>query len=198
MMKILLIIGVALFYGVIGVYRLLWLYKKTGVNPLKLKSDGSIQSINKQVFALLILFDLLVVILFCLGNSFYQYTSPIQFLNTHTWLKIAGVVLSAIAFIWIVIAQSNMKTSWRIGIDNEEKTALIKTGFFRYSRNPVFFGLVVSAVGFFLILPNAITLCITILCSYSISVQIRLEEQYLESKHKEEYLDYKRAVRRWV
>ena len=56
-MKIVLIIGVALFYGVIGVYRLLWLYKKTGINPLKLKSDGSIQSINKQVFAMLILFD---------------------------------------------------------------------------------------------------------------------------------------------
>ena len=197
MMKILLIIGVALFYGAIGVYRLLWLYKKTGVNPLKLKNDGSIQSINKQVFALLILFDLLVVILFCLGSPFYQYTSPIQFLDAHLWLKIAGVVLSVIAFIWIVIAQSNMKTSWRIGIDNEEKTTLIKNGLFNYSRNPVFFGLVISAVGFFFILPNAITLCIGLLGYYSISIQIRLEEQYLESKHKGEYLDYKRKVRRW-
>lgn len=197
-MKIALIIGVAVFYGVVGIYRLLWLYKKTGVNPLKLKNDGSIQSINKQVFALLILFDLLVVILFCLGNSFYQYTSPIQFLDAHTWLKIAGAVLSVFAFIWIVIAQSNMKTSWRIGIDNEEKTSLIKSGLFRYSRNPVFFGLIVSAVGFFLILPNAVTLCITLLSYYSISVQIQLEEQYLESKHKEEYLKYKQEVRRWI
>lgn len=197
-MKIALIIGVAVFYGVVGIYRLLWLYKKTGVNPLKLKNDGSIQSINKQIFVLLIILDLFVVILFCLGDSFYQYTSPIQFLDVHTWLKIAGVVLSAFAFIWIVIAQSNMKTSWRIGIDNEEKTALIKTGLFRYSRNPVFFGLVVSAVGFFLILPNAVTLCIILLSYYSISVQIRLEEQYLESKHKEEYLKYKQEVRRWI
>lgn len=197
-MKILLIVGVALFYGVIGVYRLLWLYKKTDINPLKLKSDDSIQSINKQVFALLILLDLLVVILFCLGNSFYQYTSPIQFLDTHTWLKIAGVILSIIAFVWIVVAQSNMKTSWRIGIDNEEKTALVKTGLFKYSRNPVFFGMVISAIGFFLILPNAVTLCIILLSYYSISVQIRLEEQYLKSKHKEEYSNYKQEVRRWI
>jgi len=196
-MKILLVVGVALFYGVIGVYRLLWLYKKTGVNPLKLKNDGSLQSINKQVFALLIVLDLIVVVLFCLGNQIYQYTSPIQFLDSY-WLKIVGVILSVIAFIWIVIAQSNMKTSWRIGIDNEEKTTLIKTGLFRYSRNPVFFGLVISAVGFFLILPNAVTLCIALLSYYSISVQIRLEEQYLESKHQEEYLNYKQEVRRWI
>ena len=196
-MKILLVVGVALFYGVIGVYRLLWLYKKTGVNPLKLKNDGSIQSINKQVFALLIVLDLIVVVLFCLGNRIYQYTSPIQFLDNY-WLKMAGVILSAIAFIWIVVAQSNMKTSWRIGIDNEEKTTLIKTGLFKHSRNPVFFGLVISAVGFFLILPNAVTLCIALLSYYSISVQIRLEEQYLKSKHQEEYLNYKRDVRRWI
>ena len=73
-MKIALIIGIAVFYGVVGIYRLLWLYKKTGINPLKLKNDGSIQSINKQIFVLLIILDLLVVILFCLGDSFYQYT----------------------------------------------------------------------------------------------------------------------------
>lgn len=197
-MKIALIVGVALFYGVIGVYRLLWLYKKTGVNPLKLKNDGSIQSINKQVFALLILLDLLVVILYCLGNAFYKYTSPILFLDSYISLKIVGVVLSVIVFFWITIAQSNMKTSWRIGIDKEEKTELIKTGMFKYSRNPVFLGLVVSAIGFFFILPNAITLLIAILSYYSISVQIRLEEQYLESKHHEKYLSFKKDVRRWI
>ena len=197
-MKILLVVGVALFYGVIGVYRLLWLYKKTGINPLKLKNDGSIQSINKQVFALLIVLDLIVVVLFCLGDSIYKYTSPIQFLDGYTWLKMSGVILSVLAFLWIVVAQSNMKTSWRIGIDKDEKTTLIKTGLFKHSRNPVFFGLVISAVGFFLILPNAITLCIALLSYYSISVQIRLEEQYLESKHQEEYLNYKQKVRRWI
>lgn len=197
-MKIALIVGVAVFYGVVGIYRLLWLYKKTGINPLKLKNDGSIQSINKKVFALLIVLDLLVVILFCLGNGFYKYTSPIHFLDSYMSLKIGGVVLSVIAFVWITIAQSNMKTSWRIGIDKEEKTKLIKNGLFRYSRNPVFLGLVVSAIGFFFILPNAITFFITMLSYYSISVQIRLEEQFLESKHQEKYLNYKKGVKRWI
>lgn len=68
-MKVALIVGVVLFYGVIGIYRLLWLYKTTEVNPLKLKNDGSIQSINKQVFVLLIVLDLIVVLMFCLGKQ---------------------------------------------------------------------------------------------------------------------------------
>lgn len=109
-----------------------------------------------------------------------------------------GVILSVLAFIWIVIAQSNMKTSWRIGIDNNEKTTLITSGMFRFSRNPVFFGLIISAIGFFLILPNAVTFCIVLLSYYSISVQIRLEEQYLALKHHKEYLCYKQSVRRWI
>jgi len=197
-MKIALVVGVALFYGVVGVYRLLWLYKKTGINPLKLKSDGSIQSINKKVFALLIVLDLIVVILFCLGNEVYRYTSPIQFLDSYVALKVIGVILSVIAFICITVAQSNMNTSWRIGIDKEEKTELIKNGLFKYSRNPVFLGIVVSSVGFFFILPNAMTFFIIGLSYYSISVQIHLEEQYLENKHQEIYLNYKKNVRRWI
>jgi protein-S-isoprenylcysteine O-methyltransferase Ste14 len=135
------------------------------------------------------------VMLFSLNAHAYQFLHPFGLLQING-LRYAGLLLIHASLVWIVIAQYNMKQSWRIGIDNENKTALITTGLFRVSRNPVFLGMMVSTVGIFLIIPDAITFFVATTTYIILQIQIRLEEEFLYKKHGAGYQDYTLKVRR--
>ena len=91
-----------------------------------------------------------------------------------------------------------MRDSWRIGIDEENKTELVTNGFFAISRNPIFLGIMIANIGLFLVLPNAFTLLIIALSTVSINTQIRLEEEFLVKEFGEKYTEYKQSVNRWI
>ncbi|MCG8415553.1 MAG: isoprenylcysteine carboxylmethyltransferase family protein [Pseudomonadales bacterium] len=78
-------------------------------------------------------------------------------------------------------------------------TSLITTGFYRWSRNPIYVGFCLFNIGIG-ISANNLWILLTfipgaILVYY---IAIEKEEQYLEQKFGQEYLDYKAKVRRWV
>ena len=106
--------------------------------------------------------------------------------------------IMSVGLVWVVIAQSQMGASWRIGIDHEEKTEFIQTGLFTYSRNPIFVGVIFISFGFFLVLPSSITLTILMLDIALIQIQVALEEEYLATSHGEEYSHYCSKIRRWI
>jgi protein-S-isoprenylcysteine O-methyltransferase Ste14 len=87
---------------------------------------------------------------------------------------------------------------WRIGIDEENKTTLKPKGIFSISCNPVFPGIIVSVLGVFYILPNAITFFTALTTYFIIQIQIRLEETFLTGEHGQIYADYKQKVRRLI
>ncbi|HUN04587.1 MAG TPA: methyltransferase, partial [Niabella sp.] len=84
------------------------------------------------------------------------------------------------------------------GIDKKNKTDLVTDGVFRISRNPIFFGMMISVMGLFLILPNMMTFFLFFTTCIIIQIQIRLEEEFLEKQHGQTYLEYKRTVRRLI
>ncbi len=82
---------------------------------------------------------------------------------------------------------------------HQPTTAIITDGAYRFSRNPMYLamtlliaGIGVAVDGIWLIAMLAPTL---IVMHYGVIVR---EERYLEAKFGEEYLKYKRAVRRWI
>ena len=91
-----------------------------------------------------------------------------------------------------------MGNSWRIGFDQEKKTEFIQTGLFRISRNPMFLGVRINLLGFFLILPNAATLVVFVLGDALLQIQVRLEEDYLAKQHGVLYEEYKQKTARWL
>jgi protein-S-isoprenylcysteine O-methyltransferase Ste14 len=91
-----------------------------------------------------------------------------------------------------------MGESWRIGIDEEHRTPLVRKGVFGVSRNPIFLGMISTLLGLFLVTPNAVTLLVLGLGVVLIQIQVRLEEEFLSSAHGEDYEEYRREVRRWL
>ena len=81
----------------------------------------------------------------------------------------------------------------------EESSALITTGVFRISRNPMYLGYVLIPVGVALIV-RSVTPCavIPVFAILMDRVFFRVEEQMLEKRFGEVWLEYAKKVRRWV
>ncbi len=137
------------------------------------------------------------VLCFSVSDNVYQYLTPIPYLQKE-WLTMVGLFTIHISLVWIIIAQYQMSTSWRIGIDEKNKTELKIKGVFSFSRNPIFLGMVLSAVGLFIIIPNALTFFLTLTTYFIIQIQIRLEEEFLTWQHGENYISYKKSTRRLI
>jgi protein-S-isoprenylcysteine O-methyltransferase Ste14 len=172
-------------------------YKKTGINPMTFgKDDNAHDFIGRWMKGITALLAA-VILLFSFVPGWYSYLLPFWYLE-HTGFKITGLTVIHLSLGWIMLAQYQMNNSWRIGIDQQHPTELVTTGLFRISRNPVFVGMLVSVLGMFFILPNAITLLILVASYILIQVQIRLEEDHLNHLHGIAYQQYRKKVRRLV
>jgi len=81
----------------------------------------------------------------------------------------------------------------------EKSSALILEGPFRFSRHPMYLGMVIALLGVAIILGSLITFLVPI--AFFITMQIvfiRHEEKALEQTFGQEYLDYKNRVRCWL
>lgn len=76
---------------------------------------------------------------------------------------------------------------------------IISTGFYAYSRNPIYIALCLVSIGLG-ILFNSFWILISFIPSIVIVyyIAIKKEEVYLEKKFGEEYNLYKKKVRRWL
>ncbi len=57
-------------------------------------------------------------------------------------IRIIGLFVFALGIFFFIAAMLTMKDSWRAGIPAEDKTKMISSGIFRYSRNPAFYDLI--------------------------------------------------------
>jgi len=172
-------------------------WKRTGVNPYKLGNADNANDFVGVLFRFTLAAIVLVVMLFSISKETYQYLTPIHRLE-HPALVLIGLGLLLASLIWTLLAQVQMGNSWRIGIDANNKTQLVTQGIFGISRNPIFLGMRVTLLGFFLILPNAVTLTTLVLGEALMQIQVRLEEEYLRRTHGDEYRKYCQSTRRWL
>jgi protein-S-isoprenylcysteine O-methyltransferase Ste14 len=91
-----------------------------------------------------------------------------------------------------------MGKAWRIGIDRKNITELVTDGIFRRSRNPIFLGMRINALGLFLAIPNILTLAMLVLGDVLLQIHVRYEEQHLLEFHGEAFTAYCQKVRRWL
>ncbi len=173
------------------------IYRQTGINPVTFGAEDTAHNyigLQMKVFTALLG---IAIIVFAFSEIAYRYLMPITFLEFRAvfW---AGFVLIHLSLLWIIIAQVQMGRSWRIGIDEANKTELKQQGLFGISRNPIFLGMLLSLLGLFLVLPNLLTAICLVGTYLLIQIQVRLEEDFLQRQHGTAYDAYKSKVRRWL
>ena len=92
-----------------------------------------------------------------------------------------------------------MGDSWRIGVDESERTELVTAGPFGVVRNPIFAAMIPIPLGLALLVPNVVAFAAFPALVGAPELQVRLvEEPYLMRVHGERYLAYGSHVGRFV
>ncbi|MCM1049858.1 MAG: isoprenylcysteine carboxylmethyltransferase family protein [Clostridiales bacterium] len=116
-----------------------------------------------------------------------------------TWLRAAGVSLGVLGTAVFVISVLTMRESWRAGVPQNEKTKLVTSGIYAYSRNPAFLGFDLVYIGELLMFFNWYLLVVTLLAVVMLHLQIvNVEEDYLITAFGDEYLTYRKKVCRYI
>jgi protein-S-isoprenylcysteine O-methyltransferase Ste14 len=173
------------------------LWKRTGINPLTFNKKDDAHGYNGKIYTFISFLELIVIGIYAFKIEWYKYLLPFWYLENEILFKTGwGVLIFSLVVVWI--SQTQMANSWRIGIDENNKTKLVTKGVFSISRNPIFLGIMIANIGLFLVIPNAFTLLIISLSTLSINTQIRLEEEFLKGEFGNEYKEYAKKVRRWI
>lgn len=171
------------------------LWHRDRINAFVLPFDDTAYGVVSKGFRLLIL-GLCAVLIAALWLPMDQF-GQLPWLDQAA-VRIAGIALMVGSLILIVVAQARMGRSWRIGIDTGRPTALVQTGAFSLSRNPIFLSMRLNLLGLLLIWPNAATLAAFLLGEVLMQVQVRLEEDHLGRMLGAEYTNYRGRVPRWA
>jgi protein-S-isoprenylcysteine O-methyltransferase Ste14 len=110
-----------------------------------------------------------------------------------------GLLLSLAGIAGTLHAQLAMGSSWRVGVDPSERTALRTDGPFRLVRNPIFSWMILTAAGLALLVPNAASLAALAALVVGIEIQVRLvEEPHLLRAHGDAYQSWASRTGRFV
>lgn len=117
----------------------------------------------------------------------------------HAAIQVAGTALAIAGVAATLAAQTSMGASWRIGVQDDERTDLVTGGAFALARNPIFTAMIATAAGLAAMVPNAIALFGLVLTVAAIQMQVRVvEEPYLLHTHRDAYTAYATRVGRFL
>lgn len=120
-------------------------------------------------------------------------------LLTHPAVQIAAAFVAVSGIALTTLTQFAMGDSWRIGVDADERTALVTRGPFAIVRNPIFSAMLITGAGLALMVPNAVALAGWVALAVAVQLQVRLvEEPYLLHAHGSRYADYAARTGRFV
>jgi protein-S-isoprenylcysteine O-methyltransferase Ste14 len=110
-----------------------------------------------------------------------------------------GAMLTLLAVGLFVAAVRTFRAAGTPVPGNRPTTAIVRTGPYRFSRNPIYLAFSLFQLGLSVWL-NSLGLLLTLIAAVSLMalVVIPREERYLEARFPVEYSSYRAAVRRWL
>jgi protein-S-isoprenylcysteine O-methyltransferase Ste14 len=127
-----------------------------------------------------------------------HYAWPARFVPPSVSTPV-GAMLTVLAVSLFVAAVRTLRAAGTPIPGNLPTTAIVRTGPYRFSRNPIYLAFSLFHLGL-AVWVNSLGLLITLIPAVSLMalVVIPKEERYLEARFPSEYLSYRGAVRRWL
>jgi len=138
----------------------------------------------------LLLTTILMWTLHKLTPVFFLFTSP---------EKYTGFLFVLVGMLMVVWNASRFKKVGTTIKPFQESSFLLQRGMYRYSRNPIYLGMVVVLLGISIVLGSVTPFFLIPFFVWLIQIRFIIkEEQMLENTFGEPYLQYKARVRRWL
>ncbi len=142
------------------------------------------------VFFVLFIMLSLVISYFELGFGKLHILSENASLSLALGILILNLVLSLLSLI-------HLRDSWRVGVIENQKTDLITSGIYGFTRNPYFLTYFLMFGAYTVLLQNLLLLVLSVIGFILVHRMILKEEKYLLSLHGDKYLQYKSKVPRY-
>jgi protein-S-isoprenylcysteine O-methyltransferase Ste14 len=127
-----------------------------------------------------------------------HFLTPLLQLLMLPW-RLVGLVPLGIGIVLNLLADQTFKRHNTTVKPFDESSALVTTGVFGITRNPMYLGMVLILIGIALFLgstsPFSVIITLAILFD---RVFISPEEQMLENTFGDQFRDYRKRVRRWI
>jgi protein-S-isoprenylcysteine O-methyltransferase Ste14 len=137
--------------------------------------------------------------LISIGSAYLADTYLPLPINEHPTLWLTGLVVALAAVCLAVIVLLQFRRA-KTHVEPWQPTLfIIRSGLFRYSRNPIYLCFCIATIGCGLMLNSWWVIAAVLPLVYLLQrLVIRREEAYLQQKFGDSYLAYQRHVRRWL
>ena len=185
--RLLALLVLALFYGVYLVKQ--WTQKRHGIRTMQIgrSQDPRVRSVERLMSVATV--GIIPAQLLSIGFGWNHLPAGARF---------SGFCVGLIGDLIFLFAVLCMKDSWRAGIPDRDRTALVTNGIYRFSRNPAFLGFDLQYIGVLLMFCNLLTGMFTIFAIVMLHMQILQEERHLSASFGAAYQAYRRDVFRYL
>ena len=128
-----------------------------------------------------------------------DWLAPLPFLPEDWPAGLLGAVVFVLALAQAIWAIDTMTRAGTNVPTNRPTTAIVESGPYRFTRNPIYLGMLLSLIGLAIAFNNLWLL--TMLVPFALVIRygvVAREEAYLERKFGDVYRGYRSRVRRWL
>lgn len=115
-----------------------------------------------------------------------------------TNLEVLAAIVSLGGAAIVIVAQMQMGRAWRVGVREGDAPLFVSHGLFRYSRNPIFVGMMLVGLSAAIVSDTWLGWSALVLFVLSCIVQVRIEEAHLAASFGDAYRAFRRQVPRWL
>jgi protein-S-isoprenylcysteine O-methyltransferase Ste14 len=122
---------------------------------------------------------------------------PLHFLSPS--VRLLGPLVTACAVVLFLLSYREFRRAGTSVRGSERSTTIVRTGPYRFSRNPIYLAFILLVLGLSVWLNN-LWLLVTLVPAFGLmaAVVIPREERFLERNFNDQYSSYKAQVRRWL